>query len=71
MTLILRKLLASSSFAIAGTLRALADRLRENPVLEESVVEDTFEEDFEYYDEISDEWKDVCAPSTSRCLRFE
>lgn len=59
MTLILRKLLASSTFAIAGTLNALADRLRNEIELTEEVVEDTFEEDFEYYDEISDEWKET------------
>lgn len=57
-TLILRKLLASSSFAIAGTLNALAERLKENYLLDEDTVEETFEADFEYFDEIKDEWKE-------------
>jgi SNF2 family DNA or RNA helicase len=58
-TLILRKLLASSSYAIAGTLNALAQRLRDDPLLDEQIVEETFEQDFEYFDEISDEWKEA------------
>lgn len=58
MTLILRKLLASSTYAIFGTLDALVKRL-ENiltnhyPVQEESEI--TI--DFETYEEINDEWE--------------
>lgn len=59
MTLILRKLLASSSFAIAGTLSALAQRLRENPLLNSEEIEETFEEDFEGFDGLVDDWKEA------------
>lgn len=58
MTLILRKLLASSSFAIAGTLNALAQRLRDNPLIKEDEIEETLENDFETYEEIADEWNE-------------
>lgn len=58
MTLILRKLLASSTYAISGTLEALGNKLDaivENqevmPLLEEKISED-----FEILDEIKDEW---------------
>lgn len=56
MTMILRKLLASSSFAIGGTLRRLVTRLEE--LLAEHDVSDTaqIEEDFENLDELQDEW---------------
>jgi len=54
MTLVLRKLLASSTFAIASTLTSLADRLSKKrndlaPVLE----------DFEVLDEVEEEWADA------------
>lgn len=52
MTLVLRKLLASSTFAIAGTLRGLIRRLEG---LEPNL--DSVEEDFEALDEIEDEWE--------------
>jgi adenine-specific DNA-methyltransferase len=58
MTLVLRKLLASSTFAIAGTLRRLADRLER---VGEQVALD--EEDYEALDELEDEWDDN--PDTS------
>jgi superfamily II DNA or RNA helicase len=52
MTLVLRKLLASSTFAIAGTLRGLIRRLEGlEPRLE------SIEEDFEALDEIEEEWE--------------
>ena len=60
MTLILRRLLASSSFAIAGTLEALAvklegmERLQDGPNDTESLIS----EDFETYDVLCDEWTD-------------
>jgi hypothetical protein len=51
-TLVLRKLLASSTFAIAGTLRGLIRRLEGlEPRLE------SIEEDFEALDEIEEEWE--------------
>lgn len=59
MTLILRKLLASSTYAISGTLEALANKLEgivsdhnnQNKLLEETLIQD-----FETYDELKDEW---------------
>lgn len=67
MTLILRKLLASSTYAIAGTLEALSKKL-------ESIVEgrdnqDLFTqkliEDYESYEEEKDEWIDEEEEMTS------
>src|SRR6185437_9287551 len=64
MTLVLRKLLASSSFAIAGALDSMSHRLRErlrkadgpNP------LEEALEEDFEALDGIAEEWDEDEAP---------
>lgn len=61
MTLVLRKLLASSSFAIAGTLRGLVNRLeqmRQGMVPDEEELDDALGEDFESFDEVRDEWTD-------------
>jgi superfamily II DNA or RNA helicase len=58
MTLVLRKLLASSSFAIAGALDTLANRLKKK-LKNATVVADPSDDlaaDFEAYDELSDEW---------------
>jgi hypothetical protein len=52
MTLVLRKLLASSTFAISVTLRGLIRRLEGLEPRLESV-----EEDFEALDEIEEEWE--------------
>jgi ERCC4-related helicase len=60
MTLVLRKLLASSSFAIAGALDSISQRLRErlrqadgpNP------IEEALEEDYEALDEMAEEWEE-------------
>lgn len=60
MTLILRKLLASSTFAISGTLEGLAGKLEtiienhENPI----PFAETIAADFETFDELKDEWTD-------------
>lgn len=57
MTLILRKLLASSTYAIYGTLDALVKRLETiitNHQINES--EEDIADDFETYEEIVDEW---------------
>jgi superfamily II DNA/RNA helicase len=59
MTLILRKLLASSTYAISYTLEALANKLEgiiaaENPVDPETNIQ----VNFETYDELQDEWDD-------------
>lgn len=58
MTLILRRLLASSTFAISGTLEGLANKL-ENIVKESEAghSEEVFALDFETYDELKDEWE--------------
>ena len=58
MTLILRRLLASSTFAIAGTLEALAAKLETLKNLQEKheEIEDVISQDFEAYDEVFDEW---------------
>ena len=55
-TLILRKLLASSSFAIAGTLRTLVDRLESIKAKAAAISDDLVEEDFEAKEEYQEEW---------------
>lgn len=61
MTLIMRKLLASSTFAIAGALDSLARKLerqlRDDKNLRET-LEEEIAEDYEQFDEIADEWDD-------------
>lgn len=58
MTLVLRKLLASSSFAIAGALRTMADRLRARLQQRSTTgsLEDQLDEDYEALDETAEEW---------------
>lgn len=60
MTLVLRKLLASSTFAIAGALdtisRRLTKKLDELPTDES--LEDDLDQDFEALDEIEEEWSE-------------
>lgn len=66
MTSVLRKLLASSSFAIAGTLRSLIKRLR-NEIRENYSEEDFIEEmdeDYENYDEDLEEWDEEPAETS-------
>ncbi len=58
MTLVLRKLLASSSFAIAGTLQSLVERLRKMRG-EIQAVEDPPLADFEALDELREEWEEA------------
>lgn len=60
MTLVLRKLLASSSFAIAGALDSMSSRLRERIRLADgpNPLEEALEEDFEAMDEIAEEWNE-------------
>jgi superfamily II DNA or RNA helicase len=58
MTLVLRKLLASSTFAIAGALQSIANRLRgklkqQAPLLP---LEEELDQDYEALDGTSDEW---------------
>lgn len=58
MTLILRKLLASSTFAIAGALESLSNKLQKQLKNNEALIDriEGIEEDFEGYEEYSDEW---------------
>ncbi|GAB1443996.1 SNF2-related protein [Ignavibacteriales bacterium] len=61
MTLVLRKLLASSTFAIAGTLDVLSQKLQE--IIDRQKEDDTtltrvVSDDFETYDELVDEWEE-------------
>jgi len=61
MTLILRKLLASSSHAIAGTLMGLVDKLekvvkRKRKLIEE--IKETFEEEVESIEDLEYDWSD-------------
>ena len=52
MTMVLRKLLASSTFAIAGTLRGLIRRL------EDAAADFNPLDDYEALDELEEEWKE-------------
>ncbi len=65
MTLVLRKLLASSTFAIAGALDTLIARLKlkvgKKP--EARPLEDELDEDYEALDETAEEWGDEPADS--------
>ena len=56
MTLILRKLLASSSYAIHGTLSSLVARLE--GLITDNNLENVVAEDFEEFEEIKEEWPD-------------
>ena len=61
MTLIMRKLLASSTFAIAGALDTLARKLESQLRDDKSArkrLEDELSEDFEEFDEMAEEWAD-------------
>ena len=61
MTLILRRLLASSTYAISGTLDALSKKL-DTIVAEQDKnnngIENIVAENYETYDELKDEWED-------------
>jgi len=60
MTLVMRKLLASSSFAISGTFRKMQSRLMEVLQRHENRQDELWEEylvaEYEDYDELKDEW---------------
>ena len=64
MTLVLRKLLASSSFAIAGALETMAARLRKSLGNEPNLVplDEELDEDFETLDEEREEWDEESQP---------
>lgn len=59
-TLVLRKLLASSTFAIAGALTSISNRLKNKirQVSSSGSLEDDLDADFEVLDELSEEWPD-------------
>ncbi|NOT39539.1 MAG: DEAD/DEAH box helicase family protein [Alphaproteobacteria bacterium] len=65
MTLVLRKLLASSTFAIAGALRSMSDRLKRqlNRNAPKETLEETLNEDYEALDETADEWEEDEPPA--------
>jgi superfamily II DNA or RNA helicase len=58
MTLVLRKLLASSTFAIAGALASISNRLKDRLRKQASPgsLEDELDEDYEALDETAEEW---------------
>ena len=60
LTLVLRKLLASSTFAIAGALNTLILRLKAklNKKPHEKPLQDEFDEDYDCLDETAEEWTD-------------
>jgi adenine-specific DNA-methyltransferase len=60
MTLVLRKLLASSSFAIAGALTSISNRLKAQLKADEPKLslEEELDEDYESLDETAEEWGD-------------
>ena len=60
MTLVLRKLLASSTFAIAGALTSISNRLKTKLRKQEPTesLEDELDQDYEALDETAEEWTD-------------
>ncbi|MBF6593586.1 MAG: DEAD/DEAH box helicase [Thermaceae bacterium] len=58
-TLVMRKLLASSSFAVAGALKNIAKRLRKQV---NGDLGNTLAEDYESLEETADEWEDEERP---------
>lgn len=74
MTLILRKLLASSTYAISGTLEALSSKLEEIPKAQAPVElkPDEVASDYEAVDETEEEWNDDGdAPTEEKKYTFE
>lgn len=67
MTLILRRLLASSTFAIAGTLEGLANKLQATAESQQPVrdVPPEVSDNFEGFDELADEWEEEAEEDTS------
>lgn len=57
MTMVLRKLLASSTYAIAGALRTMANRLRRDLAdLPGPDLDDELDDDFDALQEVAEEW---------------
>jgi len=72
MTLVLRKLLASSTFAIAGALNTIAERLRKDLYgsQPETPLDEELDEDYEALDETAEEWgEDEPPPVLSEATR--
>ena len=70
MTLVLRKLLASSTFAIAGALTSMANRLRSRLIEQpDASLQDHLEEDYEALDETADEWEELFEEELSEATR--
>lgn len=67
MTLILRKLLASSSYAIHGTLSGLVSKLE--GIIDENLLENAISEDYEEFEEIKEEWIDEDEPEAQNLVR--
>ena len=61
MTMVLRKLLASSTFAIAATLRRLVRRLEDLAAEQEAQKNNILDDDYEGLDEVEDEWEENLA----------
>ena len=59
MTMILRKLLSSSTFAIQGTLQKLAIKLESLLESQKAIKLDDIAEEYESFDELADEWNDT------------
>lgn len=77
MTLVLRKLLASSTFAIAGALSSISNRLQlrlDKSRPSQSLVEE-LDEDYEALDETAEEWpdddEDLISEADQRALESE
>jgi ERCC4-related helicase len=66
MTLVLRKLLASSTFAIAGALDTLGRRLRSKIAKQEPKegLEDSFSQEYEALDQTAEEWAEESQSET-------
>jgi adenine-specific DNA-methyltransferase len=60
MTLVLRKLLASSTFAIAGALESISNRLKDKLKRQASAepLEEELDQDYEALDETAEEWNE-------------
>ena len=67
MTLVLRKLLASSTFAIAGALHSISNRLKSKLKTHEPAqpLEEELEQDYEALDETAEEWPEDETPNRS------
>jgi SNF2 family DNA or RNA helicase len=67
-TLILRKLLASSTYAISGTLDGMVQRLQSAAAAAEAVAAppENLPEDWEQLDELADEWEEDGATPTEK-----